>query len=76
MLARGTGPTVPSKALVLSSRRRFLDAHYGLRRFESDVRWHIAILEFLRLADRIKPPTAPMQRRFRVGDDVDIAKGS
>jgi fatty-acid desaturase len=41
-------------------------ARHGLRWFEIDMTWwHVKILEFLRLADRIKIPSKEMQRRLR-----------
>jgi sn-1 stearoyl-lipid 9-desaturase len=40
-------------------------ARHGLRWFEIDVTWwHVQVLAFLRLADRIRIPSAPMQRRL------------
>jgi stearoyl-CoA desaturase (delta-9 desaturase) len=41
-------------------------ARHGLRWFEIDVTWwHVKILAFLRLADRIRVPSALMQQRLR-----------
>lgn len=41
-------------------------ARHGLRWFEIDMTWwHVRLLAFLRLADRIKIPSAVMQRRLR-----------
>ncbi len=40
-------------------------ARHGLRWFEIDMTWwHVRALAFLRLADRIRIPSAPMQRRL------------
>jgi len=40
-------------------------ARHGLRWFEVDMTWwHVRILAFLRLADRIKVPSKAMQQRF------------
>lgn len=44
-------------------------ARHGLRWFEIDVTWwHVRLLAFLRLADRIKIPSKSMQRRFRAAE--------
>ena len=41
-------------------------ARHGLRWFELDLTWwHVRILAFLRLADRVKVPTKAMQQRLR-----------
>jgi stearoyl-CoA desaturase (delta-9 desaturase) len=41
-------------------------ARHGLRWFEIDMTWwHVRILAFLRLADRVKVPTKAMQERLR-----------
>lgn len=41
-------------------------ARHGLRWFELDLTWwHVRILAFLRLADRVKVPTRAMQERLR-----------
>ncbi len=40
-------------------------ARHGLRWFEVDMTWwHVRVLAFLRLADRIRIPSAPMRRRL------------
>ncbi|MGA2759320.1 MAG: fatty acid desaturase [Candidatus Cybelea sp.] len=45
-------------------------ARHGLRWFELDLTWwHVRVLAFLRLADRVKVPTKAMQQRLR-----DIAR--
>jgi stearoyl-CoA desaturase (delta-9 desaturase) len=45
-------------------------ARHGLRWFEVDLTWwHVRVLAFLRLADRVKVPTKAMQQRLR-----DIAR--
>jgi fatty-acid desaturase len=47
-------------------------ARHGLRWFEVDLTWwHVRVLAFLRLADRVKVPTKAMQQRLR-----DIARSS
>ena len=41
-------------------------ARHGLRWFEFDMTWwHVRLLAFLRLADRIKIPSQAMQERLR-----------
>ena len=41
-------------------------ARHGLRWFEVDLTWwHVRVLAFLRLADRVKVPTKAMQQRLR-----------
>ena len=47
-------------------------ARHGLRWFEVDLTWwHVRVLAFLRVADRVKVPTKAMQQRLR-----DIARSS
>ena len=47
-------------------------ARHGLRWFELDLTWwHVRVLAFLRLADRVKVPTKAMQQRLR-----EIARSS
>ena len=44
-------------------------ARHGLRWFEIDMTWwHVKLLAFLRLADRVKIPTRPMLARLQAGD--------
>ncbi|MBV8490723.1 MAG: fatty acid desaturase [Candidatus Eremiobacteraeota bacterium] len=46
-------------------------ARHGLRWFEIDMTWwHVKVLAFLRLADRIKIPSQLMQQRLRVATQV------
>ena len=44
-------------------------ARHGLRWFEVDMTWwHVRLLAFLRLADRIRIPSAPMRRRLAIAN--------